>query len=280
MEITPGKPLGEFTVSPQSGWRRIGREMVPGEIALIEGGSALVASTTACDDATHDTPTDSPDRSATQGMARSPRGRGQPARRLSGEGAGVHAELDGAGERTGGPGTGTGMADSTQPLDATRALASSEGVLTYTEVSERLAAKVADCIDELLDAEPAAMEFSADWLRDVHRRVAGDLFPDWAGRFRTTAVQVGTHTPPSAHDVPVRVRDFCLDLEERLRHVDNAESIAELFIRLGRLAVPVDSSVQGFQWPGWAHSAGRVGLQIGIAAHGSRRQRKKEAEVF
>ena len=41
-------------------------------------------------------------------------------------------------------------------------------------------------------------------------------------------MQVGSHFPPPAHDVPVRVADFCLDLEERLRHLVSAKSLAEL----------------------------------------------------
>ncbi|MBU0752235.1 MAG: Fic family protein [Gammaproteobacteria bacterium] len=95
-------------------------------------------------------------------------------------------------------------------------------------MADRLTAKVADCIDELLDAEPAAIAFSTDWLRDIHRRLAAELFPDWAGSFRATDVQVGSHLPPPPHDVPVRIRDFCLDLDERLRHVTDVESIAGL----------------------------------------------------
>ena len=79
----------------------------------------------------------------------------------------------------------------------------------------------------LLDADPAAIVVSAEWLCTIHRRIASELFPDWAGRFRTTDVQVGSHLPPPARDVPVRVRDFCLDLEERLRHLGGAESLAE-----------------------------------------------------
>lgn len=161
-------------------------------------------------------------------MARPPRGRGQPAGRVSGKGVGVHAELDGAGERTGGPRTGAGATDSTQPLDATRELASAAGALTYTEVSERLAAKVADCIDDLLDLAPTAIVVTPDWLREIHSRIASELFPDWAGRWRSTEVQVGTHLPPPPHDVSVRVRDFCLDLDERLRHIGGVQSIAEL----------------------------------------------------
>lgn len=67
-----------------------------------------------------------------------------------------------------------------------------------------------------------------DWICAIHRRIAGELFPDWAGRFRATDVQVGTHLPPPAYEVPVQVKNFCLDLDERLRHLSGAESIAEL----------------------------------------------------
>ena len=161
-------------------------------------------------------------------MARPPRGRGQPARRLSQQGAGLHAQLDGAGERAGGSGPGAGPAASTQPLEATRELAGAEGSLTYAQVSERLAASVADCLDELLDADPQGIAITPEWIRRIHGRIAGELFPDWAGRFRTTDVQVGTHLPPPGFEVPVRVNDFCLDLGERLRHLGGAVSIAEL----------------------------------------------------
>jgi len=37
-------------------------------------------------------------------------------------------------------------------------------------------------------------------------------------------VQVGSHFPPPARDVPVRMRDFCLDLEERQRHLGAADA--------------------------------------------------------
>ncbi len=54
------------------------------------------------------------------------------------------------------------------------------------------------------------------------------MFPDWAGLWRNTEVQVGTHFPLSPHDVPVYIQNFCLDLEERLRHLGDAETLAEL----------------------------------------------------
>lgn len=69
-----------------------------------------------------------------------------------------------------------------------------------------------------------------DWLRSIHRRIADELFPDWAGRWHGAGVQVGTHLPPPPHDVPVHVKNFCLDLEERLRHVGGARPLADLWL--------------------------------------------------
>lgn len=95
---------------------------------------------------------------------------------------------------------------------------------------------MADCLDELLDALPSDIAFSAEWLRNIHWRIAGDLFPEWAGRFRTTDVQVGTHLPPPAYKIAVEVENFCRDLEERLHHAGNADTgdLKELWLdRLG-----------------------------------------------
>jgi len=203
-------------------------DLTPAEIALIEGKAPLAADGAACDDSAYEPEPDQADRPTPQAMARRPRGRGQPPGRLSGAGDGVHAELDGDGERASGSRAGSGAADSTRPLDATRELASAAGPLTYTEVSERLAAKVADCLDELIDLDPDSLVITPDWLRDIHHRIAGELFPDWAGRFRTTEVQVGTHLPPPPHQLAMQVENFCLDLAERLRHLTDARSIAEL----------------------------------------------------
>lgn len=100
--------------------------------------------------------------------------------------------------------------------------------MPYSEVAEALAENVARCLDELLEAAPQDIQLTPETLRAFHRRIAGSLFPDWAGTWRTTEVQVGSHCPPPPHDVPMQIRNFCLDLQERLRHVDDASSIAAL----------------------------------------------------
>lgn len=249
-------------------------DLAPEEVALIEGGPALAASLASCDDGGHEPEPNPANRPETPAMARPASGRGQPARRVAGEGAGLHAELDGAGKRAGRPATPASPADSTRPLDATRELATAAGPKPYSEVAEVLAENVARCLEEILDGAPTDIIIAPDWLQAAHRRIAGELFPDWAGRWRGTEVQVGTHQPPPPHDVPVHVRNFCLDLEERLRHLGDARSLAELMAwvdwrfqwihpfkdfngRVGRILLvalayklglpPIDPAAQGIQ---------------------------------
>jgi fido (protein-threonine AMPylation protein) len=52
-------------------------------------------------------------------------------------------------------------------------------------LGEQLAVNVAHCLVAVLDGNPADIDISSGWIRDIHRRIAGELFPDWAGRYRT-----------------------------------------------------------------------------------------------
>ena len=65
----------------------------------------------------------------------------------------------------------------------------------------------------------------------------GDLTPDWAGRWRTIAVVVGSHEPPQPHEVPLRMHDYEADLSARLRTLaDHSELLPEtLAFAEGRL---------------------------------------------
>jgi CRISPR-associated endonuclease/helicase Cas3 len=62
----------------------------------------------------------------------------------------------------------------------------------------------------------AARPLDESLLLDLYRNICGDLTPDWAGRFRTTEVKVGQHTPSLSHQVPLLVRDYFADLNVRL----------------------------------------------------------------
>ena len=167
-------------------------------------------------------------RSAPEPMAGAACGRGERACGVPSAGDEVHAEFDGAGERAGQSAAAGATAESTRPLDATRELATAAGALTYTEVSERIAVNIAHSLDALLEKTPEDISLTPEWICELHRSIAGELFPEWAGRFRTTEVQVGTHLPPPGHEVAIHIKNFCLDLEARLHHLHDAASIATL----------------------------------------------------
>ena len=77
-------------------------------------------------------------------------------------------------------------------------------------LAERLAVNIAHSLERVLDSNPADIDISSDWIRDIHRQIAGEFFPDWAGRYRATEVQVGTHLPPAnpANDDASRTKYF------------------------------------------------------------------------
>ena len=102
---------------------------------------------------------------------------------------------------------------STRPLDSTRELATAAGLLAYSEVAERLAVNIVHCLDTLLEISPEDIRITPDWVCGIHHNIAGELFPEWAGQFRTTDVQVGTHLPPPGFEVAVQIKNFCLDLD-------------------------------------------------------------------
>ncbi|MBV6471325.1 MAG: hypothetical protein NBKEAIPA_03257 [Nitrospirae bacterium] len=122
------------------------------------------------------------------------------------------------------------MAEEPGHLGTTRSFETTQGHLTYPELSERLAVALARILDRILQTPAQDIVVTPEWLCERHRELAGDLFPDWAGRFQTTDVKVGALEPPAFYQVPMLVRSFCDDLTERLRHVreDDLTHIAAL----------------------------------------------------
>ncbi len=121
------------------------------------------------------------------------------------------------------------MSEDAGQSGSTRSFETTEGELTYPEVSEKLAVSLARMLAQLLQTPPGEIIITPEWLCQRHRELAGHLFPEWAGRFRTTDVRVGTLEPPAYYKAPLLVQSFCDDLDERLRHVDvdNLSDIAE-----------------------------------------------------
>ena len=143
--------------------------------------------------------------------------------------------VNGVRERTGEYGAPQGPFEEPQgtgSLGSTRYFETSEGTLTYTQVSERLAVALVGILDEILQAPPEQIVVTSEWLCQRHQTLAGSLFPSWAGRYRDVNVEVGSHTPPPFYEMPSLLRLFSDDLAERLRHVTPRESGVDVIAEL------------------------------------------------
>ncbi len=108
-----------------------------------------------------------------------------------------------------------------EDVGSTRYFETAEGHLSYNEISERLAVPLVALLDEILRTSPQQILISEEWLCGRHKRLAGHLYPEWAGRYRDVDVRVGLHNPPpyyEVYEVRVHMRQFLDDLAERLRH--------------------------------------------------------------
>lgn len=113
--------------------------------------------------------------------------------------------------------------DSTQPPHATRFVETTRGILSYAQLAPLLAERVLRVQEDIEDAIYAQRRVEEELLLDFHRAICGDLTPDWAGRFRTSEVKVGQHSPPPPHQVPLLMRDYFADLNARLMAASSGE---------------------------------------------------------
>jgi CRISPR-associated endonuclease/helicase Cas3 len=128
------------------------------------------------------------------------------------------------------------MADhSTSPGHATRTVETTRGVLTYSELAPLLAERVLAVEQRIATGELASHALDGAFLCFLHAAIASDLVPAWAGRWRTEAVQVGNHEPPSPHQIPVLIRLYTDDLATRLAHGDDMLLLENLAFAEGRL---------------------------------------------
>jgi hypothetical protein len=186
-------------------------ELTPDEITIVEG-SRVASTTESRENITNEDEAQPADRSyrpnrQDQGVATSTQHAGEGGGILpggaSGAGRGVDGVREAAGEY-GAPEGPTGGPEEEKRVGSTRFFQTAQGSLSYTQVSERLGVSLAALLDEVASASPEQITITPEWLCLRHRALAGDLFPDWAGRYRDVNVQVGLHTPPPFFEVPGR----------------------------------------------------------------------------
>ena len=207
-------------------------ELTDEEIAIVEG-TAVASSEEVCDNDVHERP--NPTQSGTGYDQTAPVA--SPTQHAEEGGRGPSASAQGTGDPVHGireptphyGSLGNAFGDSPEELGSTRYFTTSQGTLSYSQLAERLGVNLAGLLERLLHIPPVEIEISPGWLCERHKELAGDLFPDWVGRYRDLNVQVGQHTPPPYYEVPTYMRLFCDDLRERLRHLPpEAANVQEL----------------------------------------------------
>jgi CRISPR-associated endonuclease/helicase Cas3 len=106
--------------------------------------------------------------------------------------------------------------DSPQSSSSTRWVETTHGILSYKELAPLLAERVLRVQQAIERAGYSQWRLSEDLLRTMHADFCADLVPDWAGKWRTVQVRVGIHEPPLPHELPLRMRDYMADLNERI----------------------------------------------------------------
>lgn len=124
---------------------------------------------------------------------------------------------------------------STSPGHATRAIETTRGILTYAQLAPLLAERVLAVEQQIAAGEYASRALDDDFTRLLHAGIAGDLVPDWAGKWRTVIVQVGSHEAPPPHQIGLLMRTYSDDLAARLAHLTDEYLLETLAFAEGRL---------------------------------------------
>jgi CRISPR-associated endonuclease/helicase Cas3 len=103
----------------------------------------------------------------------------------------------------------------TRPDRATRFVETAFGILSYSQLAPLLGERVTHLEESVQAEEFRSSPLDENLLLEFHRRICGDLTPDWAGKWRTVEVTVGPLTPPAPHQLPMLMRDYALDLQAR-----------------------------------------------------------------
>ena len=108
--------------------------------------------------------------------------------------------------------------ETTPPGGATRFIQTTRGLLSYSQLAPLLAERVLRVETAIATGAYVAHNSAAELVLRFHSEIAGDLVPEWAGRWRDVEVRVGEHLPPAPHRVPMLMLDYGEDLRARMEN--------------------------------------------------------------
>ena len=116
------------------------------------------------------------------------------------------------------------MATEERPLESTtRTFDTAKGKLTYAELSDLVAPKLLQLLDDITDGKYQNKPFDEELIRDFHYRIIGDIMPGIAGKWRTVPVQVGNWLPPEPYEIPVKMHEYVANMQARISSSDTLD---------------------------------------------------------
>ena len=116
------------------------------------------------------------------------------------------------------------MAEEKRALKSTtRTFQTAKGELTYAERSDLIAPKLKNLLDEIVDDKYSDRTLNEDLIQHFHKKIIDDIIPDIAGKWRTIPVMVGNWLPPEPHEISIRMHEYVLNLNERLKYANTLE---------------------------------------------------------
>jgi fido (protein-threonine AMPylation protein) len=113
---------------------------------------------------------------------------------------------------------------STKPKGATSYKETAFGVLLRSKVVQLEKKGIVKAQKYILRLSHSKAKITPKLICDIHQKGFGFIFPDWAGKFRTTDVTVGDFEPPHYSKIPELVQNLCDDLRERLKHIPSSSN--------------------------------------------------------
>ena len=107
----------------------------------------------------------------------------------------------------------------TKPKGATSFKETKQGIISRSELMKLEAEGVNKGLKFIKNLSKKDFLISPDLILSIHKKSFAWIFPKWAGKFRKIEVEVSDYEPPHFYKVPVLIKRFCDDLNERLKHI-------------------------------------------------------------
>lgn len=69
-----------------------------------------------------------------------------------------------------------------------------------------------------------SLSINSKFILELHKKCFGDIFPDWAGKYRLIQVSYSGKEAPPYFQIPELITNLCLDLKERTKHLPSQKS--------------------------------------------------------